>query len=97
MLLSIPDSGLALEGSAKAMAGLPTQAFGITLSDSVIEDMIKCVQDGQGIQLSLGSSPVSFLRTCNPSPPLLLLCASKQYHNSVSIVCMAIGSIVSPL
>ncbi|KAK0631797.1 hypothetical protein B0T14DRAFT_11552 [Immersiella caudata] len=57
MVVNVPDSGLALESSAKAMAGLPMQAFAITLSDSVIEDMIECVQNGQDIQLSLGSSP----------------------------------------
>ncbi len=59
MVLSVPDAGLLLESSAKAMAGLPMPAFAITLSDSVIEDMIACVQNGQDIQLSLGSNPVS--------------------------------------
>ena len=59
MVLSIPDSGLQLESSAKAAAALPLQAFALTLSDSVIEDMINCVQNGQDIQLSLGGSPVS--------------------------------------
>lgn len=58
--LRIPDSGLLLEGSgSKSAASLPAQAFAITLSDNVIEDMIKCVQSGEDIQLSLGSSPVS--------------------------------------
>ncbi|KAK0657550.1 hypothetical protein B0T16DRAFT_62770 [Cercophora newfieldiana] len=57
MVVNVPDGGLALESSAKAMAGLPMQAFAITLSDSVIEDMIECVQSGQGIQLSLGGNP----------------------------------------
>lgn len=31
----------------------------LTLSDSVIEDMIKCVRNGKAIQLSLGLDPVS--------------------------------------
>ena len=57
MVFNIPESGLALESSPRAMAGLPMQAFAITLSDSVIEDMIECVRGGQDIQLSLGSSP----------------------------------------
>ncbi|KAK0731431.1 hypothetical protein B0H67DRAFT_549197 [Lasiosphaeris hirsuta] len=57
MVLNIPDSGLLLESSAKTMAGLPMQAFAITLSDSVIENMIECVQNGQDIQLSLGNTP----------------------------------------
>lgn len=59
MVVNIPDYGLVLESSAKAMAGLPTQAFAISLSDSVIEDLIECFNNGQGIQLSLGSNPVS--------------------------------------
>ncbi|KAK3695060.1 hypothetical protein B0T22DRAFT_477760 [Podospora appendiculata] len=57
MVLKMPDNGLLLESSAKVMAGLPTQAFGISLSDRDIEDMIACVQNGQDIQLSLGSNP----------------------------------------
>ncbi|KAI0881450.1 uncharacterized protein GGS22DRAFT_172189 [Annulohypoxylon maeteangense] len=58
--LAVPDTGLLLESSANSSDHLPLQAFGITLSDSVIEDMIKCVQGGQEIELTLGSTP-SFL------------------------------------
>lgn len=72
MVVDIPDNGLLLEGSGKAMAGLPTQAFAITLSDSVIEDMIKCVQDGGEVHLSLGNTPVSnfspFSSACSRRP-----------------------------
>lgn len=57
--LRVPDTGLQLESSAGASPGIPAQAFALTLSDNVIEDMIKCVQNGEDIQLSLGSSPVS--------------------------------------
>ncbi|KAI0383524.1 hypothetical protein F5Y04DRAFT_250411 [Hypomontagnella monticulosa] len=57
--LAIPESGLLLESPVNS-ADLPLQAFGITLSDSIIEDMIKCVQGGQEIELTLGNSP-SFL------------------------------------
>jgi hypothetical protein len=56
-MLAIPDSGLLLESSDSR--DLPLQAFGITLNDSVIEDMIRCVQNGQGIELHLGNGPVS--------------------------------------
>jgi RNA polymerase II elongation factor ELL len=59
MVLNISESGVLLDGSAKAMAGLPAQAFAISLSGSVIEDMIACVQNGGDIQLALGSNPVS--------------------------------------
>lgn len=55
--LTIPDAGLHLESSAKMANALPLQAFGITLSDSMIEDMIRCVQDGEEIELVLGSEP----------------------------------------
>jgi hypothetical protein len=34
-------------------------AFGLTLTDGVIEEMIKCYQNGKRIQLSLGDHPVS--------------------------------------
>lgn len=57
--LKVPEGGLQLEGSAGKDASLPSQAFALTLSDVVIEDMIKCVQNGDGIQLSLGANPVS--------------------------------------
>jgi len=60
MVLKVPESGLLLESSPKAMAGLPTQAFAVSLSNNMIEDMIQCIQSGQDIQLSLGGSPVSF-------------------------------------
>ncbi|CCT62713.1 uncharacterized protein FFUJ_00705 [Fusarium fujikuroi IMI 58289] len=55
--LKVPESGLQLEGSTGKDASLPSQAFAVTLSDNVIEDMIKCVQNGDGIQLALGANP----------------------------------------
>ncbi|KAL2165301.1 hypothetical protein VTH06DRAFT_598 [Thermothelomyces fergusii] len=57
MVFSFPDGGVVVESSAKIAAELPAQAFAITLSDSVIEDMILCVQNGGDIQLALGSNP----------------------------------------
>ncbi|KAI0126461.1 hypothetical protein BJ170DRAFT_406876 [Xylariales sp. AK1849] len=55
-ILSVPDTGLQLE-SSDSSDFLPMQAFGITLNDNVIEDMIKCVQNGQKIELFLGNNP----------------------------------------
>ncbi|ROT42273.1 COM1 protein [Sodiomyces alkalinus F11] len=55
--LKIPDAGLELEGSGSSISPLPAQAFAVTLSDGVIEDMIKCIQNGENIQLSLGNCP----------------------------------------
>lgn len=56
--LRVPDDGLLLSGSPGDEKSFPSQAFAITLSDDVIEDLVKCFQNGEGIQLSLGSSPV---------------------------------------
>lgn len=61
MVLRIPETGLQLESSVKAAETLPLQAFAITLSDNVIEDLIQCVQNGDDIRLSLGNVPVSEL------------------------------------
>lgn len=60
--LRVPDTGLQLDASGTAGTVPPNQAFAVTLSDNVIEDMIKCVQNGEDIQLSLGSTPVSTCR-----------------------------------
>ncbi|KAI5467306.1 hypothetical protein BGZ63DRAFT_370867 [Mariannaea sp. PMI_226] len=54
--LKVPDSGWELEGSGNGLH-LPPQAFALTLSDNVIEDMIQCVKNGDGIELSLGATP----------------------------------------
>lgn len=53
----IPDTGILLDCNPRTMDTLPQQSFAITLNDSVIEDMIKCVQDGQEIELALGNNP----------------------------------------
>jgi hypothetical protein len=59
MVLDIPDTGLHLESSAKSADALPLQAFALTLSDNVIEDLIQRVQNGGDVKLSLGNVPVS--------------------------------------
>lgn len=59
MVLRIPETGLQLESSAKSADALPLQAFAITLSDNLIEDLIRCSQNGEDIKLSLGNVPVS--------------------------------------
>ena len=56
--LNIPESGLSFGKSAMPDSTMPT-ALGLTLTDGVIEEMIKCVQNGKPIQLSLGDHPVS--------------------------------------
>ncbi|KAI1821272.1 hypothetical protein F4861DRAFT_519544 [Xylaria intraflava] len=55
--LTIPDAGLQLESSPSSRDLLPMQAFGITLDDGMIEDMIRCVRGGQNVELTLGSAP----------------------------------------
>lgn len=59
MVVRIPETGLQLESSVKSADTLPLQAFAITLSDNVIEDLIRCVQNEEEIKLSLGNVPVS--------------------------------------
>ncbi|EDO03715.1 hypothetical protein SS1G_06196 [Sclerotinia sclerotiorum 1980 UF-70] len=57
--LDIPQAGLKLESnppSNKSATNI-TPAIGLTLSDGMIEDMIKCFQNGKPIELSLGGSP----------------------------------------
>jgi hypothetical protein len=60
--LIIPESGLSFASSQHASrkpdSTMPT-AIGLTLTDGVIEEMIKCFQNGKPIQLSLGDHPVS--------------------------------------
>ncbi|GAP84317.1 putative com1 regulatory protein [Rosellinia necatrix] len=55
--LRIPDAGLLLESSPRSKDSLPLQAFGIVLDNSMIEDMIRSVQSGQHVELTLGNSP----------------------------------------
>jgi RNA polymerase II elongation factor ELL len=70
--LPVSDTGLVLESTASSGSALPVQAFGLTLSDSLIEDMIRCVQDGDEIELTLGSKPCfhfgSRVHEVNPTP-----------------------------
>ncbi|KAI0392766.1 hypothetical protein F5Y17DRAFT_435001 [Xylariaceae sp. FL0594] len=56
-ILNIPDSGLELESSPNSREFLPAQVFGVTIYDDVIEDMIRCVQSGQEVDLTLGGTP----------------------------------------
>ncbi|KAK6820536.1 COM1 protein [Apiospora arundinis] len=55
--LAIPDTGLQLESPPSNSNPLPMQAFGLVLNDDVIEDMIRCVQNGENLELCLGNSP----------------------------------------
>lgn len=64
MVLSIPETGLHLESSAKSADTLPLQAFALTLNDNVIEKLIQRVQDGGDLKLSLGNVPVSAAWLC---------------------------------
>lgn len=61
MVLRIPETGLHLESLDRSADTLPLQAFAFTLSDNVIEDLIRCVQNGEDVKLSLGPVPVSVL------------------------------------
>lgn len=84
--LKIPDNGLTLKGSAGDIGPLPPQAFAISLNDSVIEGMIKCVQDGGDIQLALGAKPVSLrISTSTPCCPRLLCSGGWRHIMQVAV------------
>ncbi len=68
--MRIPETGLTLESSrgssSKAGPAVPS-VIGLTLSNSMIEEMIKCVQHDKPIQFSMGDYPVrlEFLFWCS--------------------------------
>lgn len=77
--LKIPEGGVMLKGSpGEDSDPLPQQAFTLSLSDSVIEGMIQCVQDGGDIQLALGAQPVSAGNRNNGFVVAHLMCAGKR-------------------
>lgn len=82
-VMAIPDGGLHLE-SSEMSESLPMQAFGITLNDLVIEDLISCIQSGKQIELHLGNSPVS----CTP---LGLCFAPLSLLRHCSFLCLRIS------
>jgi hypothetical protein len=55
--MAIPRPGLELEAPGKVDGPLES-VVGLSLSDDMIEDMIKCFQDGQSLELTLGSTKV---------------------------------------
>ena len=59
--VAVPESGWTMEGPGEdsLKSSAVHNAIGLTLTNGIIEDMIKCVQDGKPIQLSLGPQPVS--------------------------------------
>ncbi|KAE9368672.1 hypothetical protein N431DRAFT_547608 [Stipitochalara longipes BDJ] len=92
--LVIPPPGLSL-GSFPVPPSKPSSAFpdvfGLTLTDVVIEEMIKCVQNGKPIQLSLGEHPnISYgaktqhLSTSSEPFPFDLFKTSNYPHSSSS-------------
>lgn len=89
--LRVPDTGLQLESSGTPGPAAPNQAFALTLSNNVIEDMIKCVQNDGEIHLSLGSAPVStrlfqapgpHLSSLGPRPQSTTLCSPLEVIDS---------------
>lgn len=106
MVLSIPDTGLHLESSAKSADTLPLQAFALTLSDNVIEDLIQRVQNGGDVKLSLGNVPVSACAACRDAEARVL--GSEAYplfdseNNSLTIwpsaetMCIQLGEALPP-
>lgn len=59
--LKVPEAGLTLEGSSGQVDAIPSQAFALTLSGDVVANLIKASRGGDGIQIALGKTPVSFV------------------------------------
>lgn len=62
-LLAIPPPGLVLDGG-DASQSQPAAIIGLTLNDSLMEDICKGIRSGQSLQLTLGSEPVRSLFYC---------------------------------
>lgn len=60
--LIVPRSGLPLDFGSKPGAGQGMIA--LTLTDDAIENMIKCIREDDGIQLSYGDESVSLASFC---------------------------------
>lgn len=58
--LKVPDGGLLLAGSSDQDLGVPPQAFVVSLSDDVVEQMIRSARMGDDLELELGKRPVCF-------------------------------------
>lgn len=57
--LKVPEAGLQLQGPFGHDTPLPPQAFALSLSNSVIDNLVRAVRDGGSIELALGNNPVS--------------------------------------
>ena len=55
--LSVPDTGMTIKPPSAQSSTSLRPAIGLTLPDGIIEAMIKCVQAGNPIQLSLSENP----------------------------------------
>ncbi|CAG8982201.1 hypothetical protein HYALB_00003637 [Hymenoscyphus albidus] len=95
--LVFPESGVELRTSSTPTSAVPA-VLGLSLSDSVLEEMIKCVQNGKPIQLSLGEHPnvtygtkTQHLSTTNDPFTHELFCSTNidSEYNSLSTETMA--------
>ncbi|PHH83316.1 hypothetical protein CDD83_3009 [Cordyceps sp. RAO-2017] len=55
--LKVPEAGLLLDGPSDADSASPPQAFVLTLSDDIVEDLIQSARNGEDLQLALGNIP----------------------------------------
>ncbi|QPG95997.1 hypothetical protein C2857_002836 [Epichloe festucae Fl1] len=55
--LKVPEGGLLLSGSSNSYSDLPPQAFVLSLSDDVVEKMIRSARMGDDLTLQLGKTP----------------------------------------
>lgn len=56
--LKVPESGLLLDGSSEGDDDFPPQAFFLSLSDDVVQNLVQSARNGEDLHLALGNAPV---------------------------------------
>ncbi|KAH8813231.1 hypothetical protein F5884DRAFT_879400 [Xylogone sp. PMI_703] len=81
--LVIPEAGMRLGSSASRPVPAVPEVFALTLSDAVVQEMIKCAESGKQIQLSLGDAPaVLYGSKVQPLATTELKFTQELYHTS---------------
>ncbi|KAF4510223.1 hypothetical protein G6O67_002129 [Ophiocordyceps sinensis] len=55
--LKVPESGLLLDGSSEGDDDFPPQAFFLSLSDDVVQNLVQSARNGEDLHLALGNAP----------------------------------------
>ncbi|KAM4058452.1 COM1 regulatory protein [Hirsutella rhossiliensis] len=55
--LKVPESGLLLDGPSEGDSSSPPQAFVLSLSDAVVQNLVQSARNGEDLHLALGNIP----------------------------------------